>query len=88
MNISVKTQIMKGGKNMKLNEIRAARIRLGLKQKDAAKVLNIADATYSKKENGYQKFNIHEAFKSAKLYQLTRDQIDDFFFDGKMKGFK
>ena len=83
-----KTKNAKGGKIMKPNEIRAARVRLGLRQKDAAKVLNISNNTYSQKEIGNEKFKIDEIFKLAKLYRLTRDQIDDFFFDGKMKKFK
>ena len=69
---------------MKPLEIKGARTRLGLSQKDMAKQLNIAEPSYSKKECGRTRFTDSEKVIVAQVLGLTAAQVNDYFFDGMM----
>ena len=69
---------------MKPLEIKGARTRLGLSQKYMAQQLNIAEASYGKKERGLVRFTDPEKVTVARLLSLTAAQVNDYFFDGMM----
>lgn len=65
-------------------EIRVARIRCGLTQKHMAEQLGISACSYSKKEKGEVRFTDPEKVAVTKVLGLTAEQVNDFFFDGKL----
>ncbi len=67
---------------MKPLEIKAARVRCGIKSKEMAKILGLKPFTYSMKENGNSPFTIEEVVTVGETLGLTMEQINDFFFDG------
>ena len=72
---------------MKPLEIKGARTRLGFSQQFMADELDISLSSYRKKENGEVKFTEDEKFKTAKLLELSFEQMDDYLFDGKLRSF-
>lgn len=46
-----------------------------LHQVDVAKVLGIHSVTYSRKETGDKEFTLTEAFKLAKMFDTTVDEL-------------
>lgn len=54
------------------NELRFARNKTGLTQKDVAKVLNIRVETYSLKERGLQQFTLEEFDKIINLFKSKK----------------
>ena len=69
---------------MKPLEIRGARVRLGLLQKDVAEQLGIKVQSYSKKENGRTTFSDEEKVKLVKILGLSLQQFNDYLFDGAL----
>ena len=69
---------------MKTLEITGVRARLGLRQRDAAKKLDLSEVGYGRKERGEVGFTLDEVPKVARLLELSDAQVNDFFFDGKL----
>ena len=69
---------------MKPLEIKGARTRLGYKQQYMADALRISVDSYRKKERGVTKFTDAEKVTVANILGLNGQQINDFFFDGKL----
>ena len=63
-------------------ELRIARQRRGLMQKDLASVLGLTPVTYSQKERGRRHMSVDEAQKVAKTLRLKDDEILGIFFGG------
>lgn len=62
------------------NELKAARVRRGVTQKELAKVLNITGANYCMKENGIRRLFISDANDIANALNLSPQEINDIFF--------
>ncbi len=60
-----------------LNELKVARIRQGLTQKQMGQALGISTPSYSKKEAGIIKIGVDEFAKIAKILKI--DDISIFF---------
>lgn len=60
-----------------LTELKVARIRQGLTQKDMGKALGISTPSYSKKEAGLIKIGVDEFAEIAKILKI--DDISIFF---------
>ena len=69
---------------MKPNEIKGARARLGLTQKDMAVKLGISAQSYAKKESGDTKFTDPEKLIVCEALGLSLVQFNDIFYDGKL----
>lgn len=69
---------------MKPNEIKGARARLGLTQKDMAGKLGISAQSYAKKESGDTKFTDPEKLIVCEALGLSLVQFNDIFYDGKL----
>ncbi|MCC8183019.1 MAG: helix-turn-helix domain-containing protein [Clostridiales bacterium] len=69
---------------MKTNEIRAARIRLGISSADMARSLGVSDEAYRRKERGDTRIKADDVPIIAEKLQLTPQQVNDFIFDGKL----
>lgn len=69
---------------MKPFEIKVARMRRNLSQKDMAKKLGISALSYSKKERGDVRFTDPEKVIVAKELALTAAEVNEYFFDGLM----
>lgn len=69
---------------MKPNEIKGARARLGLTQKDMAGKLGISAQSYAKKETGVTKFTDPEKIIVCEALGLSLVQFNDIFYDGKL----
>ncbi len=67
---------------MKPLEIKAARIRLRLTQKNMAKQLGITAESYGNKERGSVRFTAEEIVIVSRALGLNIVQVNDFFFDG------
>lgn len=65
---------------MKLEELKALRIKRGLKQKDIAKLLNINTNTYTKKENNKNPFTLAEAKILKDYFQINNNLFFEIFF--------
>lgn len=65
-------------------EIKGARTRLGLSQKDMAEKLGITADSYGKKERDIVRFTDPEKVIVAQVLELTACQVNEYFFDGKM----
>lgn len=62
------------------NELKAARIRRGVTQKELAKILNVTGANYCMKENGVRRLFISDANDIANALNLSPQEINDIFF--------
>lgn len=60
-------------------ELKAARVRRGLTQKDVAKALNTAVSNYAGKENGKTNMSLVEVNIITKLMSLTPREIQTIF---------
>lgn len=60
-----------------LNELKVARVRQGMTQKDMGKALGISTPSYSKKEAGIIKIGVDEFAKIAKILKI--EDISIFF---------
>ncbi len=69
---------------MKPKEIKGARARLGLTQKDMAGKLGISAQSYAKKESGDTKFTDPEKLIVCEALGLSLVQFNDIFYDGKL----
>lgn len=69
---------------MKSKEIKAARARLGYKQREVAFRLGIPASTYSAKENGKIEFSTDQKIALAEIFEWNLEQMNDFLFDGKL----
>ena len=69
---------------MKPIEIKVARLRKGLSQRDMARQLGVSASSYQKKEQGYVRFSDDEKLKITEILGLTYDQFNDIFYDGKL----
>ncbi len=67
---------------MKPLEIKGARTRLGLSQKDMAKQLGIDAKNYGYKERGAVRFTAEEIVIVSRVLGFNIEQVNDFFFDG------
>lgn len=63
-----------------LNELKVARVRQGLTQRDMGKVLGISAPSYSKKEAGIIKIGVDEFAKIAEILKI--EDISIFFKEG------
>ena len=69
---------------MKTREIAAARVKAGYSQKRLAIEMGMTQTTYSTKERGIVRFTPDELVKLAELLGLTYQQVNDFYFDGRL----
>lgn len=60
------------------NKLKGARVTKGKTQADVAKLLNIDNTTYAKKENGDSEFRLREAYLIAEF--LEADVLEIFSF--------
>lgn len=60
--------------------LRAEMARIGIKQKDVAKLLGVSELTVSKKMNGKSSFTIDEAFLIKETF-FPNFTVDYLFFD-------
>lgn len=63
-------------------EIKAARARLGYRQRHMANYLGISVPAYNRKENGKARFSDHEKVELAKLLGFSLVQTNDYLYDG------
>lgn len=68
----------------KLDWIRGARCARKYSQKHMANALGISAASYQKREAGAVPFSDEEKIAIAKIFDLSIDQINEIFFDGKL----
>ena len=64
--------------------LRQARRRSGLTQGDVAKKLGSSVITYRKKESGTLRFYVEDVSILIQLYDLSRAEVSQIFFDGKL----
>lgn len=69
---------------MQRNELRAERVRRGVKAKDMAALIHKTYSMYQKKERGESFFTIDEIIIIANKLQLTLPQVNAIFFDSKL----
>lgn len=69
---------------MNTNILKSERVKLGLTQKDVAKILKKDISTYSKKENGIIEFSASEINQIKNLFDLSPEKIDKIFFNEKV----
>ncbi len=69
---------------MKPLEIKACRVRLGIKVSHMADALGITDDAYRKKEKGEVSFKPTDIPIVAKELSMTAQQVNDYFFDGEL----
>ena len=62
------------------NELKAARIKRGITQKNLAKILKCTEANYCMKENGVRRLFITDANNIATALDLSPKEINDIFF--------
>lgn len=65
-------------------EIKSARIRNGLSQKDIAKKLNLSVGTYQKKESGKIPFTETQKILLSNILGFDIFQMNEFLFDGML----
>ena len=65
-------------------EIKVARVRHRYSQKYLADALGISVTTYRHKEDGVVMFNDPEKLKLMEVLQLSMQQFNDYFFDGRL----
>ena len=56
---------------MKLNEVKAARIKAGYSQEDIAKALNVSLATYNRYENGKAEMTLNNVLKFCQVCNIN-----------------
>ena len=71
-------------KSHEFNKIRAMRKGYGFTQKYMAENLGMSVSTYQNKEKGRVRFSDREKVSMAHILQLSADQVNDIFFDGKL----
>lgn len=69
---------------MNLMELKIARIRKELTQKELAEKLGMAEVSYNRKEQGIREFSREEIEKLALLLNLDMDKVNEIFFNGKL----
>lgn len=69
---------------MNLIELRVERIRSGFSQKQMADRLEMAEASYNRKETGLREFSCGEIKKVAKVLDLTLQRVNEIFFDNEL----
>ncbi|MDY6350556.1 MAG: helix-turn-helix transcriptional regulator [Selenomonas sp.] len=62
------------------NELRAARVRIGLNQSDLAKKIGMTPSKLSMKENGKVPFSVKDIDSIAKVLGLSANDIINIFF--------
>lgn len=67
---------------MKPREIKGARSRLGLHQKDIAEYLNMTLSSYRSKESGQYSFTDEQKIKLGDLFGWSMDEINEYLYDG------
>ncbi|MBC7766098.1 MAG: helix-turn-helix transcriptional regulator [Hyphomonadaceae bacterium] len=67
--------------NVKNRELKASRIRLGMTQKDVAKLIGIGETSYVHRENGKHDFSVMQLRKLKVALKLTNEQIINIFFE-------
>ena len=67
-----------------MNEIKAARIRLSLTQKDVADKMGMNIFSYQKKENGIVQFTDSQKIQPAKILQFTPNELNEYLFNGEL----
>lgn len=66
---------------MKSNELKAARMRIGISQRELAKSINMSNVSYRKKENGNIEFKRNEIKQLAIVLKLSNEDIINIFFN-------
>lgn len=61
-------------------ELKAARIRRGISQKEIAEALGTVVSNYSQKENGHTAMSVSDADKIARKLKLSGDEVMNIFF--------
>lgn len=64
-------------------ELKAARVRRGLTQRDVAEALETVVGNYANKENGHTSMSIEEANQIAGLLALSDSEIMGIFFNSR-----
>ncbi len=64
-------------------ELKAARVRRGLTQRDVADALETVVGNYANKENGRTSMSVEEANHIAGLLALSDAEIVDIFFNNR-----
>ena len=67
-----------------VNEIKAARVRLGFTQKNVAEQMKMNVFSYQKKESGAVRFTDSQKIQLAKILQLSNSEMNDFLFNGEL----
>lgn len=65
---------------MNTNELKAARVRLGITQAELAKKLGMCAPAFSSRENGKREFTVSEVDSIAKILRLSQDDVVKIFF--------
>lgn len=65
-------------------ELKVARVRKGKSRGDIARLIGKSRNAYAKKESGGSAFTDEEKLAIAEELDLTAEQFDDIFFDGKL----
>jgi transcriptional regulator with XRE-family HTH domain len=68
-----------------IRKLKSLRVYHNLTQEQLEQTAGIAYRTYSGKERGAQKFAIEDILKLAKVLKLSLDDVNDIFFEGKLK---
>lgn len=71
---------IKGGVVILNNNIKSIRERLGIRQDDLAKILNISASTLSNKEAGRRHFTVEEVLKLEKILNVS---VSEMFKENK-----
>ena len=69
---------------MRLHEIRACRIRLGLSADAVGEAIGVSGDAYRRRERGVTKFDPAEIPIVAAVLQMTFAEVNAYFFDGKL----
>lgn len=64
---------------MRLNLLKAARIKNSLKQEDVALKLGISESAYSKKESGKADFSLKQLIIVKEMFNLTLKEFEEIF---------
>lgn len=65
-------------------KLKSLRVGEGKTQADVAKILNISNASYLKKENGLREFSLKEVIILKNYFDLSLHQAWDIFFNCKV----
>ena len=69
---------------MKELELKGARTRLGLTQRDLAQRIGMSEGSYQKRESKVQDFKLNDVAAIAMVLGLKMQQVNDIFFDGNL----